>query len=155
AEVPIPSVGYTLQKSRSASPSRFFGRRQRSFVHRLHIVAIDSFALKAVGRSTLRQALDSDTFFQTYRHCILIVLANINHRQLPDACEFHRFMDTSLINRAIAKKAYSVSRGAANLRRQCPPRRRRYGPADRSCITQKAETHVTHVHFTAATFRVT
>ena len=104
----------------------------RRVVNCFNIIAIDGFPLEAIGRGALRQMFDCNTFFQAHGHRVLIVLADVNYRQLPHAGEIHRLVDDPLVGRAVAEKTYRRLRSSHGFWQRAP-HRSRSGRCRRRC----------------------
>src|SRR5829696_6213709 len=101
----VPAIGYAFKECRTAAAACFRRGLLHRFVHGFDIVAIDGLALESISGTAHGELFHRDALLQTDSHRVLIVLANIDNRQLPNTGEIHRLMDNSLVDRTVAKEA--------------------------------------------------
>src|SRR6266850_2096654 len=98
---------------------------------------------------------DCNALFQAHCHRVLIVLADINYRQLPYTGKIHRLVHDALVSRAVAEKTYHDFVRAADFRSERRAGRGRNRAADGAGIAEETEAHIAHVHLAAAALGIT
>src|ERR1700733_2126272 len=98
------AVGVALKKRGAFTRSCALYKSHCNFIHRTHILTIDACSLNSKSRSAAENRSGS-RFLEVSVLVVLIVLANVNHGQLPQLRQIHNLVERSLSERAFAEEA--------------------------------------------------
>src|SRR5262245_5061821 len=115
--VAVVPVRLALEKRRPLAAPRAIHESLHRRVDRLHVLAVDRLRVDAEGLRA-RQNLARDRFAARRVLAVEIVLAHVDHRELPERGHVHRLVEQALAQRAVAEEAHGDLSGAAHLRRQ-------------------------------------
>ena len=148
------AVGHGLDQRRSIA----FARAGDGLLHRCidgqHVVAVDRDAGHRIRRRALGHAIDRGRVLDRSGQAVLIVLAQIDHRQLPQRTDVQALVEDAFVGRAVAEESDADRAVAAHLVGQ-----RRAGAdadagADDAVRAEDVEVEVGDVHRAAEAFAI-
>mmetsp|Transcript_7944 Transcript_7944/g.18625 ORF Transcript_7944/g.18625 Transcript_7944/m.18625 type:complete len:248 (-) Transcript_7944:107-850(-) len=116
----------------------------RQHVHAVHLDARHVVAARVVvrvGRATLLGSA----------HAVLVVLANVDERQLPQRSHVHGLVELALVGRAVSVKCHRHAAVALVLVRKRQPRAHGHLRADDAVAAEEVSIRLVHVHRSALT----
>src|SRR5581483_5100876 len=87
-----------------ASSSLTIHERARGLVHRAHVEAVHADARHAVARGARADVLDREAALDRQALRVLVHLADVDHRQLPERGEVRRLVEPALVRGAVAEE---------------------------------------------------
>src|SRR5581483_9380984 len=88
----------------------------RGLVHRAHVEAVHADARHAVARGARADVLDREAALDRQALRVLVHLADVDHRQLPERGEVRRLVEPALVRGAVAEERDGNLIGAELLR---------------------------------------
>ena len=109
-------IGFAFDKSRPASSSRTCDSFARYFVNRQSVVAVEFKAGQTIRRTAIADARIAARISERNFGRELIVLANEQHRQLPDRRHVQPFVERAVVDRSVTEERNRHTPGLHQLR---------------------------------------
>src|SRR5580704_813513 len=143
--MPAVTIGIALQKCRSGSSTRSFHEPRRNFMNRAHVLAVHSHGLDAESSGTAENAARRGLCVMRVL-VVLIVFADVDHRQLPQLRQVHHFVERSLAERTFSEEADCDAIGAQSFGRKSGARGDTHATADNRVGAEVAGCGIGDVH---------
>ncbi len=152
--VAVEAVGVADQVGRPLAAAGPLDQLVGGGVDGEQVHAVDGHARDAVARRASGRVAAGDAPVGARRHGVLVVLAHVHHRQLPDRGQVRRLVQDALLERAVAEEADRDRAGVLELRGQRRAGRQAHAAADDAVGAEHVLVHVGDVHAAALAARV-
>src|SRR5690606_8780835 len=148
--VALPAIGHGLEQRRPLARARPLDRPRHRIIGGEGVVAVEGEALDAVGAGALADALDVEGPLHRHRHGVLVVLAVVDDRQVPDGSHVQRLVERALVGRTVAEHHNADLVGTAQLDAQADAYGDGDAAADNAVRAEVVALDVRNVHRAAA-----
>src|SRR5882724_151852 len=124
------AIGLALDERGTAAGTGTLHGFAGSLGHRGHIVTVHFDAGNAITYAATRDAWIARRILKWNLGCELVVLADEQHREPPDACHVQPFVERAVVHRAIAEERNGHTVGLQELEAVARARRLKNARAD-------------------------